>query len=167
MLPLIAWTGWGSASPIEGFGLFAAGMVVWTLFEYAMHRYLFHLESDVAVVRWLVFLIHGNHHDNPNDALRGLMPLPVSVSIGSLVWLSFVALLGPAGTWMLLGFMTGYVLYDAVHFACHQFPMRGRLGKALKRHHMRHHYVDEDSNFAITAIFLDRVFGSRIGTLKR
>ena len=167
MLPLIAWTGWGSASPLYASALIAAGLTVWTLFEYAMHRYLFHLDSDVAVIRWLVFLIHGNHHDNPNDALRGLMPLPVSVSIGSLVWLAFVALLGPAGTWMLLGFMTGYVLYDAVHFACHQFSMRGRLGKALKRHHMRHHYVDEDSNFAITAIFLDRVFGSRIASLKQ
>lgn len=167
MLPLIAAVGWGTTGPWQALGLVAGGLVVWTLFEYAMHRYLFHWESEVPLVRGLVFLIHGNHHDSPNDPMRGLMPLPVSVSVGALVWALFVALAGLAGTWLLLGFMTGYVIYDTVHYACHQWPMRGRLGAMLKRHHMRHHYLDEDSNFAISAIFWDRVFGSRIASLKR
>lgn len=148
-------------------GLISAGLLVWSLFEYAMHRYLFHLESDVPVLRWFVYLIHGNHHASPNDPLRGLMPLPVSVSVGSLVWVACVALLGTAGTWLFLGFMMGYVFYDAIHFACHQWQMRGKIGQMFKRHHMRHHYVDEDGNFAISALFWDRVFGSRIRSLKR
>jgi sterol desaturase/sphingolipid hydroxylase (fatty acid hydroxylase superfamily) len=37
----------------------------------------------------------------------------------------------------------------------------------FKRHHMRHHYVNEDTNFAISALFWDRVFGSRIRSVKR
>lgn len=167
MLPLIAWAGWGSAKVPIALGLVAAGLVGWTLFEYAMHRYLFHLESKVPALRWMVFLIHGNHHHSPNDPMRGLMPLPVSISVGALIWAGCLVLLGAAGTWAFLGFMTGYVIYDAVHYACHQFPMRSRLGAALKRHHMRHHHVDEDGNFAISAIFWDRVFGSRITSLKK
>lgn len=167
MLPLIAWTGWGLVSPMQALGCVAVGLVIWTLFEYAMHRYLFHWESDAPAVRWLVFLIHGNHHDNPNDVMRGLMPLVVSVPVGGVIWAVLAALLGAPGTWILLGFMTGYVIYDTVHFACHQYPMRGRLGTAFKRHHMRHHYVDEGGNFAISAIFWDRVFGSHITSLKR
>ena len=167
MLPLIAYAGWASAAPPRALGLITGGLLTWTLFEYAMHRYLFHLESEVPAVRWLVFLIHGNHHDNPNDPMRGLMPLVVSVPVGLLVWAACLALSGPEGTWLLLGFMTGYVIYDTVHFTCHQRPMRGRVGRMLKRHHMRHHYVDEDGNFAISAIFWDRVFGSRINSLKR
>lgn len=167
MLPLIAYAGWNSAEPLHALGLVAGGLLVWTLFEYAMHRYLFHLESDVPLLRSMVFVIHGNHHDNPNDPMRGLMPLGVSVPVGLLMWSACLALLGPPGTWLLLGFMTGYVIYDTVHFICHQWPMRGRLGKALKRHHMRHHYVDEGGNFSISAIFWDRVFGSRINSLKR
>lgn len=167
MLPLIALAGWGSASVISALALVAAGLVVWTLFEYAMHRYLFHLDGKAPLVRWLVFLIHGNHHASPNDPMRGLMPLPVSVTVGALVWAACFALMGKAGTWAFLGFMTGYVIYDAVHYACHQFPMRGPIGAAFKRHHMRHHYVDEEGNFAISAIFWDRVFGSRIRSLKR
>lgn len=172
LLPLIALVGWHTGGdhaprPLEMAALISAGVLVWSLFEYAMHRYLFHLESDVPVLRWFVYLIHGNHHASPNDPLRGLMPLPVSLGVGSLVWMASVALLGTSGTWLFLGFMSGYVFYDAIHFACHQWPMRGKIGKMFKRHHMRHHYVDEGGNFAISALFWDRVFGSRIRSLKR
>ncbi|MDD3800463.1 MAG: sterol desaturase family protein, partial [Novosphingobium sp.] len=115
----------------------------------------------------LVFLIHGNHQASPNDPMRGLMPLIVSVPVGLLVWAACLALLGAPGTWGLLGFMSGYVIYDLVHYTCHQWPMRGRIGGLFKRHHMRHHYVNEGGNFAISALFWDRVFGSRIRSLKR
>ena len=177
MLPLIAVCGWLGAEPVganewlsaslQVTGLIVVGLFAWTLFEYAMHRYLFHLKSNVSVLNWLVYLIHGNHHTSPNDPLRGLMPLPVSVSIGGLIWVACLALFGNAGTWAFLGFMIGYVIYDTVHFACHQWPMRGRLGMMLKRHHMRHHYVNEDTNYGISTLFWDRVFGTLLHSLKR
>ncbi len=177
MLPLIAVCGWLGADPVSasdrGFtalkvaGLLVAGLFTWTLFEYAMHRYLFHLKSNFSVLNWFVYLIHGNHHTSPNDPLRGLMPLPVSVSVGALIWAAFAMVLGNAGTWLFLGFMIGYVIYDTVHFACHQWPMRGRFGMRLKRHHMRHHYVSEDGNYGISTLFWDRIFGTWIRSLKR
>jgi sterol desaturase/sphingolipid hydroxylase (fatty acid hydroxylase superfamily) len=167
LLPTIAWISWGSASAAQGLLLLVIGLFVWTLFEYAMHRFPFHHTSQQSAVSRVVYLMHGNHHDNPNDAMRNLMPFVVSLPIASLVWLASVALLGASGTWLFLGWISGYVMYDLVHFACHQWPMKGRFGSALKRHHMRHHYVDETGNYAISAIFWDRVFGSRITTLKR
>lgn len=167
LLPLIAWAGWGSTGPAGALGLTLGGLAFWAVFEYAMHRYLFHWSLDWAPVRFFVFLIHGNHHSAPNDEMRNLMPPVVSLPVAALVWAGCVAAIGPGGTWLFLGFITGYVGYDLVHFACHQWPMRSALGQALKRHHMRHHHVDEDGNFAITAIFLDRMFGSRIASLKR
>ncbi|WP_243652562.1 sterol desaturase family protein [Novosphingobium sp. PhB165] len=167
LLPSIAWTGWGTVSPLAGLGLFLAGLVVWTLFEYAMHRYLFHWETDVPMLKGFVFLMHGNHHEAPNDPLRSIMPLSASVPIAAAVWGLFVLLLGTPGTWLFLGFIVGYVMYDVVHYAAHQWPMQGRLSQAIKRHHMRHHYVDEGGNYSISAIFWDRVFGSRIQSLKR
>ncbi|MFT3977411.1 MAG: sterol desaturase family protein [Sphingomonas bacterium] len=165
-LPLIVWTGWGSADVLPAVGLIFTGLVAWSLFEYAMHRYLFHWELDWRPVRWLVFLIHGNHHDSPNDEMRNLMPPIVSLPIAGLIWWGCTEAMGPAGTWLFLGFIAGYVCYDLVHFACHQWPMRGRLALMLKRHHMRHHYVNEDRNYAITAIFWDSVFRTRITSLK-
>jgi sterol desaturase/sphingolipid hydroxylase (fatty acid hydroxylase superfamily) len=167
LLPLILWVGWSTAAPLPALGLFAGGVLFWTLFEYALHRYLFHLEVEQPLVKWLVFVIHGNHHRNPGDPLRDLMPLSVSLPVSALVWSTCVLLFGAPGTWVFLGFIVGYVAYDAVHYACHHSEMRGRMGSALKRHHMRHHHVDDTSNYAITAIFWDRVFGSRIGSLKR
>jgi len=166
-LPAIAWAGWGAVSATAGLTLVAGGIALWTLFEYAMHRYLFHLQSNLPPVRAMIFLMHGNHHDDPGDPLRGLMPLPASLPIAGVVWLGLYLVAGAAGTWVFLGFMTGYVLYDAVHFACHQWDMSGPLGAMLKRHHMRHHFVDHDRNFAITAIWWDRVFGSHITSLRR
>jgi sterol desaturase/sphingolipid hydroxylase (fatty acid hydroxylase superfamily) len=167
MLPAIALIGWGSTTVAQGLVLVTSGLFVWTLFEYAMHRFPFHFTSKLAALNRLVFLIHGNHHDNPNDGMRNLMPLLVSLPIAVLVWGGSVALIGAPGTWLFLGWITGYVVYDLVHYACHQWPMKGRIGSALKRHHMRHHYVDETGNYAISAIFWDRVFGSRIVSLKR
>ncbi|WP_241557164.1 sterol desaturase family protein [Croceibacterium ferulae] len=166
-LPAIAWAGWGAVSAWTGLALVAAGLGLWTLFEYAMHRYLFHLRSDFPPVRAMIFLMHGNHHDDPGDPLRGLMPLPASLPIAGLVWLALYLAAGTPGTWIFLGFMTGYVLYDVVHFACHQWDMSGPVGTMLKRHHMRHHFVDHDRNFAITAIWWDWVFGSQITTLRQ
>lgn len=167
LLPLIAWTGWGNATAEVGAGLAVGGLLFWTLFEYAMHRYLFHLKMEQPLVQWLVFVIHGNHHENPGDPLRDLMPLSVSLPVSALMWSASVLLLGPAGTWFFLGWLSGYVFYDAIHYACHHGEMRSGLGAALKRHHMRHHHVDDTGNFAISAIFWDRILGSRIASLKR
>lgn len=167
LLPLIAWTGWGSATAAAGAGLALGGLLFWTLFEYAMHRYLFHLKLEQPFVQWLVFVIHGNHHENPGDPLRDLMPLSVSLPVSALMWSLSVVLFGPAGTWAFLGWITGYVFYDAIHYACHHHEMRSKLGAALKRHHMRHHHIDDAGNFAISAIFWDRVLNSHITSLKR
>ena len=162
VLPLIAYVGWGSVSAPLGVGLWLIGGLIWTLFEYVAHRYLFHWDARWTPGKWLVFLIHGNHHVTPNDPLRNMMPPIVSVPVGGLIWAALVAVFGPSATWLFLGFMCGYVAYDFTHYACHQYPMRGALGQMLKRHHMRHHHIAEHGNYAITAIFWDRVFGSGI-----
>ncbi|TYC91669.1 sterol desaturase family protein [Novosphingobium sp. BW1] len=167
LLPLIGLAGWGAVGPLTGLGLVALGLAVWSLFEYAMHRYLFHWQTQIAPIRWVVFLIHGNHHEQPDDRLRNLMPPILSIPIALCVWGVFALVMGRASAWPFLGFMMGYVAYDLVHYACHQWPMRGRLGQALKRHHMRHHHIDKHANYAITAIFWDRVFGSDVRSLKR
>ena len=167
LLPLIAWVGWGAAGPLAALALVVGGLLSWTLFEYATHRYLFHLDVDRPALKALVFLIHGNHHDNPGDPLRDLMPLLVSLPVSALIWSICVALLGAPGTWLFLGYITGYVIYDGIHYACHHGSMRGKLASAIKRHHMRHHHVDDTANYAISAIFWDRVFGTGITSLKR
>lgn len=144
-------------------GLVLAGIVVWTLFEYAVHRFVFHLPIRSAVGRRLIFLLHGNHHLDPSDPYRNVMPIGASLTLAGLFWLLFRAASPSEGPALFLGFVIGYVLYDGTHLACHQFRMPGSLLGSVKRHHLRHHHAASgDSNFAITAIFWDRVFASHL-----
>ncbi len=167
-LPLSVVVGWnGELGPIEAFGLVVAGFLVWLPVEYGLHRHMFHWKSKHAAVQRFVFIMHGNHHVSPNDPLRNLMPPMVSVPIGAALWTMAVFPLGPWGIWAYLGFGIGYVAYDLTHYACHQLPMNGRLGKALKRHHMRHHYVNDAANYAITAPLFDGLFGTQIEDLTK
>lgn len=165
-LPLIAWRAWTVAGAPAGavvvIALVAAGLLVWTLTEYVLHRFVFHWRPASALLEQFVFIMHGNHHAVPNDPLRNLMPPMVSLPVGALVWGALVLLAGPAGNWLFLGWMGGYVAYDLVHYACHQWPMRGRLARVLKTHHMRHHHLHEAGNYAITGMMWDRLFGTRI-----
>lgn len=140
----------------------AVGVVVWTLTEYALHRYVFHWQPRWRAMQQFVYVLHGNHHTQPNDPLRNLMPPIVSLPLAGAIWAAMVVLAGPSGHWLFLGFMAGYVSYDLVHYATHQWPMTGRLARMLKVHHMRHHHLKQPGNYAITGIFWDRLFGSRI-----
>jgi sterol desaturase/sphingolipid hydroxylase (fatty acid hydroxylase superfamily) len=63
--------------------------------------------------------------------------------------------------------MLGYVVYDVVHYACHQLPMKGRISRALKMHHMRHHHHRVRGNYAITGMIWDRIFASLISSVPK
>lgn len=158
---------WGVTSLAMSTALFLLGMLIWSMFEYSMHRFLFHLKTESPLVRTLIFLTHGNHHADPNDPMRNIMPPLVSVIVAGLVWAVFYLVLGPVGSVLFLGFGVGYVIYDSIHYACHQIPMRGSVMRALHRHHMRHHYAKVEGNYAITAIFWDWVFGTAIEIKKQ
>jgi 4-hydroxysphinganine ceramide fatty acyl 2-hydroxylase len=62
------------APPVESVGKMTAsfllGNVVWTLLEYGMHRFLFHIDEllpDKPFFLMLHFLLHGIHHYVPMD----------------------------------------------------------------------------------------------------
>lgn len=162
MLTLALCASWGTASVAASIGLVLLGVMIWTLFEYVMHRFLFHLKPKSEVGQWLIFLTHGNHHVDPGDRYRNIMPPIVSLWVVGTFWGIFVLLFGAVGSLLFLGFAIGYVVYDGIHYACHQFSMRGPVLRQLKRHHIRHHYAKQEGNYAITAIFWDRVFGTDV-----
>lgn len=163
-LAYFTWTAWSLAPPSPA--LMAVGTLLWTLVEYVLHRYVFHWKPASATLKQMVFVMHGNHHAVPNDPLRNLMPPIVSLPINALIWAGMIFLAGPSGSWLFLGFAVGYVIYDLVHYACHQWTMKGRFLRALKMHHMRHHHQLESGNFAITGMLWDRLFGTLISTTR-
>src|SRR5438067_2645332 len=82
---LEAW-GLSKQGVVAVLGLTLGGYVMWTLFEYWLHRIVFHFEPEDGLGARLHWIIHGVHHDHPNDPLRLVMPPSVSVPIGAAVF---------------------------------------------------------------------------------
>jgi sterol desaturase/sphingolipid hydroxylase (fatty acid hydroxylase superfamily) len=165
VVPVIGW--WLDrylARPAYGLfaslGLFALGVLAWTLVEYTMHRFLFHLPAKSERAKLFAFVLHGHHHVTPDEPDR-LAATPVQ--FGSLALLM-------AGLWQLAlghgwmiamaGTMSGYVAYEAVHYLAHHGPPPAFL-RAFVRHHMRHHYERPDRNWGISSPLWDFVFRTR------
>jgi dihydroceramide fatty acyl 2-hydroxylase len=141
--------------------LFVGGYALWTLFEYWLHRLVFHFEPEQGLGARMHWIIHGVHHDHPNDPLRLVMPPAVSVPLAALIfgvlYLAFGSHYAPA---IGAGFFAGYLAYDLTHYYLHHFRPRGRLGRLLRERHMRHHFQDETRGFGISAPYWDDIFGT-------
>ncbi len=146
----------------------AGGWLFWTLTEYWIHRIVFHFEPDRGLGARLHWIVHGVHHDHPNDPLRLVMPPSVSVPLASAFVVAFLAVLGTAaGLAFGAGFLLGYLMYDMVHFHLHHGRSRTRLGRRLRELHMRHHFQDDERGFGISAPFWDHVFGTAPARARR
>ena len=141
--------------------LAAGGYLFWTLTEYWMHRLVFHFEPEDGIGARLHWIIHGVHHDHPNDPLRLVMPPSVSVPLALIFYELFVTVLPTqsANVWA-AGFLSGYLFYDMLHYHVHHHRPRTRLGKLMRELHMRHHFQDHTRGFGVSAPFWDRVFGT-------
>ncbi len=143
-------------------GLFVAGILIWSFVEYSMHRWAFHYEPRSAWGKRLHFMLHGVHHDYPNDASRLVMPPSVSIPLAFLFYGFFFLFFGRLTPASFAGFLTGYLFYDGLHYATHHFPMKGGLLLWLKRYHMRHHYQDDETAFGVTSPLWDYAFGTKV-----
>ncbi len=145
------------------------GLILWTVAEYLLHRFLFHYKPRTPRQERIFFLFHGVHHTQPQDKTRLVMPFPVSIPLALLFYGLFylvVAVLLNAPQWvnpLMAGFLIGYLVYDLTHYATHHFPMRSGYAKYLKRHHMMHHYKDPDTRFGVSSPLWDWVFGTDDG----
>jgi 4-hydroxysphinganine ceramide fatty acyl 2-hydroxylase len=141
-------------------GLFVLGILLWTLLEYLIHRYIFHYEPKSHLGKRLHYIVHGVHHDYPNDARRLVMPPSISVPLAVLFYILFLLIFGHLAPGVFAGLVFGYVCYDMLHYATHHFPMKRGLWLWLKQYHLRHHYKNDDAGFGISSPIWDYVFGT-------
>jgi sterol desaturase/sphingolipid hydroxylase (fatty acid hydroxylase superfamily) len=148
--------GYGAGSVIL---LFALGLAIWTLTEYWLHRLVFHWEPDNAFGRRMHFIIHGIHHDHPNDKLRLVMPPAVAIPLAALFFGAFVLIFGTPTAYPLFGgFIFGYLVYDYTHYYVHHFVPKSEFGKRLREQHMRHHFQDHRFGYGVSSPLWDVVF---------
>ena len=140
--------------------VFFSGMAFWTLFEYLMHRFAFHLVADSPRAQKFIYIMHGNHHHFPRDRDRLFMPpLPSFILAFSIFALQFLLMRSYAFTFF-PGFILGYLLYASMHYAIHAWNPPFKWLKPLWRNHHLHHYKDEEKGFGVSTTFWDHVFGT-------
>ena len=136
--------------------VFVAGLVLWTLIEYFLHRIFLHHAPFLSE-------LHDRHHSNPHE----LIGTPVWASVLS----GLVVVAGPS--WLLLGFelataatagiATGYLWYVYGHYAAHYGrPEPGSYFYRVRLRHARHHHLSDNGNFGVTIDFWDRIFGTAL-----
>jgi 4-hydroxysphinganine ceramide fatty acyl 2-hydroxylase len=185
-LPVIAVMLWMAAS--RGLGAWrivewvVAGSLIWTLTEYVIHRFIFHppqwIEDDTRRIigglepgtpimpempTWrhkFYFLVHGNHHDFPNDSSRLVMPPSVSIPLAFLFYGLFAATIHVAAPAVFAGFVAGYLAYDTTHYFTHHGATRTAFARYQKKRHFRHHYADSTRDFGVSSPLWDAVWGT-------
>ncbi len=153
----VIYTGWQSNVHDMSIWLLtvAAGVLGWTLIEYVVHRYVFHMMPVFSPM-------HGAHHDAP----LALVGTPTWVSL----LVIFIGVFLPAwglgsfgtATGLAVGVMIGFVWYGLVHHAIHHRHPRMIARRLIitSRRHAQHHYSTQPGNFGVTTLFWDRVFGT-------
>jgi sterol desaturase/sphingolipid hydroxylase (fatty acid hydroxylase superfamily) len=155
-------SGWPTPAWIFG------GYLFWTLTEYWLHRLVFHFEPEHGIGARIHWIIHGVHHDHPNDPMRLVMPPSVSIPLAALFVFVFYLIFGAPGFMpFAAGFLGGYLFYDMLHYHVHHHRPTTALGKRLRELHMRHHFQDHERGYGVSAPFWDRVFGTQLKTRGR
>src|SRR5437764_5927542 len=118
-------------------GLFLLGVLLWTLPEYLIHRYIFHYEPKTRLGKRLHYVIHGVHHYYPNDARRLVMPPSISVPLAFLFYGLFLLIFGRLASTVFAGLAFGYVCYYMLHYATHHLSIKLTLFLLLTHIHFR------------------------------
>lgn len=128
-------------------GLVLCGLVIFSLLEYVVHRWLFHGHFEVFEQG------HRRHHEQPQgyDALPFFLP--------PLAWLLLAALLTsamPTASALLIGgsIAAGYAAYGLSHWSMHAFRFRHPLARSwAAAHHIHHNHPER--NFGVTSPLWD------------
>ncbi|WP_196504079.1 sterol desaturase family protein [Aestuariivirga litoralis] len=141
-------------------GLFIVGLACWTLAEYVLHRYALHH------LPWFSDQ-HTAHHEAP----RAMIASPTVFSFAFFYAFGFVPVWLLFGFYISLGwfagFLTGYVMFGAVHEMVHHSQNQWAIMRYWKRLHAIHHHGNSDRNFGVITGFWDHVFGTYENKLRR
>ncbi|KAF9115806.1 fatty acid alpha-hydroxylase [Mortierella sp. AM989] len=145
---------------------FLFGVVLWSLAEYVIHRFLFHLddilpESNISITTH--FLLHGIHHYLPMDRMRLVMPpLLATVLAFPLDKLGHFVFPDPQAHAVMAGGFFGYILYDMTHYYLHHAKVFKIHFTEMKTYHLAHHYKNFEGGYGITSKIWDRVFNTEL-----
>lgn len=165
-IPVIFYLSW-KAFAVYDFGVIAflgwviSGLLIWTITEYVLHRFVFHFEPKSEWGQRIHFIFHGVHHDYPRDAKRLVMPPSASIPMAAAFFYLFQWILPEGANYAFYpGFIGGYLVYDMTHYALHHANFKSELWRKLKKHHMLHHYSDPTKGYGVSSALWDKILDS-------
>ncbi|WP_020529991.1 sterol desaturase family protein [Flexithrix dorotheae] len=148
----------GLINAVEVIISYVIGVLAFSLVEYLMHRYVFHMEPTNKVKANIQYKFHGVHHEYPKDKERLAMPPVVSIVLVCILFLLFRLVMGNLVFGFLPGFLFGYTAYLWVHYIVHAFRPPSNIFKVLWVHHGIHHYKDNERAFGVSSPLWDFIF---------
>lgn len=150
-------------------GRFLGGWLIWTLLEYGLHRFLFHMRAETPEQKFRAFMVHGYHHEFANDKMRLVAPPIMSWPIAVVLWLIYPVVFGHPWWVVFAGTCVGYVAYDWIHYYTHHFKPGNPIGKWLKSYHLLHHFDENHGRmrYGVSSPLWDLVFGTYLPLKKK
>jgi len=141
-------------------GLFFAGFLIFTLVEYLVHKYVFHMVPSSKFKESLQYKVHGVHHDYPKDKDRLAMPPLLSATLAAVLFFFFRLIMGDLAFGFMPGFVFGYTSYLFVHYIVHAWSPPNNIFKELWIHHSIHHYKDHERAYGVSSPLWDLILGT-------
>lgn len=141
-------------------GAFLGGWFLWTFFEYALHRFAFHLMKG----KHFASKAHLDHHARSGWFFDPIITLAwLGVLLVGLGWAQFFGwTVSSTVGWPLgIGWVVGYFFYEYHHRAAHVRAPRNRWEIWLRKSHFHHHFGHPLHNQGVTISLWDKVFGTQ------
>ena len=146
------------------FWLIPVGILIWTLLEYGLHRFVFHIQIPLRNLRLREFVnaSHLSHHASPRDPNKILVhPLygfVISVILYGLLFAIFRNAFFVSG--IMTGIWAGFLYYEAVHYRVHCSLSPSGFIARQRQGHFYHQFTNNKRCFGVTSPLWDYVFGT-------
>lgn len=140
--------------------IFFTGLFTWTLMEYLLHRFAFHFPARKEKGKRTIYMLHGIHHDHPNDPDALYQPPLVNLLMALVLFGILYLLMGIFTFLYMPGIILGYLLYSTIHYSIHKFKPPFRWMMPLWRHHNLHHYRFPNKGYGVSSPLWDFIFGT-------
>ncbi len=151
-----------SAAEVVAYTLcFLGGLLFWSLFEYVVHRWVYHIKIKNFRIKWFLDACHLHHHRDHEDHRTLNAGFALTYPMGIVIWL-FVFLVSSTGIAcsFFFGTLIYYVFYEHVHYYIHYRPYnRGYIAR-IQKYHLHHHYKNWNVNFGNTIMLWDFIFST-------
>ena len=142
-------------------------IIIAPFYEWYAHKFILHIKlPKIGIPKKMMLELHYNHHTEPKNPQHLFAPWWALILHFLQTYILFTII-----TWSysiaLVPFTAGilyFLFYEWVHLASHtiEYIPLTTIGKRLKRHHMQHHFYNNNYNWGITNYLADQLLQTKI-----